>query len=196
MAVLGIVLIALGVLALLATFGVSLPLGVIVPSLVIVIGIGVMVSAIRGEPAGGVASIAVILAVVLAIGGLFGAMLDVPVRGSVGDQRHTVAGEVVPEAEYRLLAGTLVLDLRDLDMADGLTEVSVSTVLGEVRVLLPEDVAVSVSARVAAGDIRVLDEAHDGMGVSTQVTTPGFDTADQQLRLTVGVGLGSIRVER
>jgi len=196
MAVVGFVLVAVGVLALLATFGVSLPLGVVLPSLVIVIGLGVTVSAIRGEPSGGVTGLAIALAVVLAVGGLFGAMLDVPVRGSVGDQRHTVAGEVVPEAEYRLLAGTLVLDLRDLDVPAGLTEVSVSTVLGEVRVLLPEDVAVSVSARVAAGDIRVLDERHDGMGVSTQVTTPGFDTADQQLRLTVGVGLGSVRVEQ
>jgi hypothetical protein len=196
MAVLGLVLVALGVLALLATFGVSLPLGVIVPSLIIVIGIGVMVSAIRGEPSGGVTGVAIALAVVLAVGGLFGAMLDVPVRGSVGDQRHVVAGEVVPDAEYRLLAGTLVLDLRDLDLSEGLTEVSVSTVLGEVRVLVPDDVAVSVSARVAAGDIRVLDEAHDGVGVNAQVTDPGFDTADTQLRLTVGVGLGTIRVER
>ena len=130
----GLVVVAIGTIDLLATLGVEVPLGVVGPIVLVVLGLGVVVSALRGESAGGALGLAIALGVVLTLGSLVGSVLDVPLRGAIGERHHrpTTAAEVEPA--YRVLMGTLTLDLREVDLPAGTTEVDLTTVLGEVRV--------------------------------------------------------------
>lgn len=195
-ATVGLALVAVGVLALLGTLGVDIPLAVLGPSLLVLLGLGVFASAVRGESAGGLVALAVFLGVVLAIATLLGSVLDVPLRGAIGDRsvNPTTAAEL--EDEYRMLMGTLVVDLRDVELAPGTTELAVSTVLGEVEVRVPEGVPVEVDSSVVAGSATVLGVTHDGVAVDNDQRSDDWDGADQRLLLTVGAGLGELRVIR
>lgn len=195
-ATVGLALVAVGVLALLGTLGVEIPLAVLGPSLLVLLGLGVIASAIRGESSGGLVALAVFLGIVLAIAALFGSVLDVPLRGAIGDRAVSPTSAAELEDEYRMLMGTLVVDLRDVDFGPGTTELAVSTVLGEVEVRLPDNLPVDVDSSVVAGSATVLGTTHDGVVVDNDQRTDDWDGADQRLRLTVGTGLGEVRVTR
>lgn len=192
----GLVLIATGTVALLVTLGVDVPVAILAPGLLILLGLGVVVSAVRGESSGGLVGVAVFLGVLLALGAMLGALLDVPIRGGVGDRLHRPVATSELEDEYRLLAGTLVVDLRDVLLDSGTTEVEVSTVLGEVRVQLPDGMAVAVDSDVGAGSADVLGVIQDGLSVDNDRQTQDYETADRRLHLRVGVGLGEVTVTR
>lgn len=192
----GLVLVAVGVLALLATLGVDIPMTVVGPVALLVLGVGVIASAVRGEPAGGVMAVAIVLGVFLALGSMVGALLNVPLRGGIGDRTFQPEATAELEDEYHLLIGQLVLDLRETDLGAGTTEIDVSTAIGQVEVRLPDDVAVSVDSEVGGGSSVVLGRQEDGLAVDNDVESDGYANADQRLLLHVGVGLGEVRVTR
>lgn len=133
----GLVLVGVGTVALLATLGIDIPVAVVGPVLLVVLGIGVVVSGIRGESSGGVVGLAIVLGVLLALGSLVGMVLDVPLRGVVGERHHRPASVAELEPNYRVLMGELELDLRDLQLSPGTTTIEASAVLGEVIVRVP-----------------------------------------------------------
>lgn len=195
-AAVGLVLVTVGVLALLESLGMAVPLGVLGPALLVLLGLGVLASAVRGESPEGLVGLAVLLGVMLSIATLLGALLDVPLRGAVGDLEVRPASASDLEGEYRMLVGSLVVDLRDVELPPGTTELAVSTVMGEVEVLLPQGLSVDVDGSVAAGNADVLGVTHDGVAVDNDQRPDDWDDADPRLRLTVGAGLGEIRVTR
>lgn len=192
----GLVLIAVGTLALLGALGVDVRLAVLGPALLILLGLGVVASAARGEPAGGLVALAVVLGVVLATATLLGSVIDVPLRGAVGDREIHPTTTAELEDEYRMLMGTLVIDLADFELAPGTTELAASTVLGEVEVRVPDGVPIEVESSVLAGETNVLGASRDGAVIDNDQRTGDWEGADHRLRLTVDAGLGEVRVTR
>lgn len=191
----GVVLLAVGVLSLLATLGVEVRATWVAPGLLMLLGLGVIVSGIRGEPHNGMVALAIVLGVLLAVGATMGAVLDVPVRGGVGERRHHPTAATL-EDEYRMLIGSLVVDLRDVAFSAGTTTVELSTVMGEVELWLPDDIPVRVEADVAGGAARVLGTVQEGLAVDHAIESEGWAGAERRLLVDVGVGLGEIRVHR
>lgn len=189
----GIVLIVLGSIWLLEALGVAVPFGMIVPIVLISLGIGVAVSGARGEDSGMV-GLAVFLGVVLAIGSLLFAVLDVPIRGGVGERVHAPVTAAELEDAYGLFAGTVTLDLQDLVLPPGTAEVRAATVLGEVVVIVPEGMAVDVDASAAGGTIDLFGTTTEGLGLRDEFTTEGFDGATTRLQLELRAGLGEVRL--
>lgn len=189
----GVVLIVLGTIWLLEALGVAVPLGTIVPILLIALGLGVAISAVLGEDSG-LTGVAVFLGVVLAIGALLFTVLDTPVRGGMGERNHAPTTATELEDSYGVLAGTVTVDLADLVLAPGTTELAVTTVLGEVEVVVPAGMAVDVDATVAGGTIDLLGTTTDGLGLSDGYTSEGYDQADSRLRLELRAGLGEVRL--
>lgn len=190
----GLLFVVVGTIALLGTIGVEVPWTTVAPAVLVLIGLGIVVSAVRGEAEGGLVGLAVVVGVLLALGALTATILDVPLRGGVGERRHQPAVAEELADEYRLMAGTLVVDLRDLELAPGTTDLEVTTVLGEVEVWLPDGLAVDVEASVGGGSAVVLGEVREGMGLDVAQRSEDWVGADQRLHLQVGVGLGEVRV--
>ncbi len=191
---LGVLLIAGGLLALLAQAGVDLPLATIGPLALILLGVGVAVGAVRGEHTGPAMSLLITLGVLAALVVSAIAILDVPLRGGVGDRVVTPTSAAELDASYHQLAGQLVVDLRDIELGPGTTVLAVSTALGEATVRLPDGIAVSVDAAVGAGTATVLGTTQDGVSVDNDQATEGYANADRRLALEVRVGLGELTV--
>ena len=192
----GLVLVAAGVLALLGTFGVDVPLRVLAPSLLVVLGLGVVISAIRGETSGGILALAIVVGVFLTMGTVASAVLDVPFRGGVGERTHHPTATADLQDEYHHLLGDIVVDLRDVELGPGTTTVTVTTVLGQVDVQVPDDVAVTVHATAGGGTATVFGVSQEGMGIDVDQQSDDWANADQRLELEVGVGMGEVTVTR
>ena len=114
---------------------------------------------------------------------------------SAGEGYHRPAGvDEIPDA-YRLGAGSLVVDLREVDFAGRVVEVEAEVGIGELTVYLPQDVAADVSGRVGIGSIRTWDHlgttSRQGIGITSDYVSEG---ANGMIILNASVGLGEIQV--
>jgi phage shock protein PspC (stress-responsive transcriptional regulator) len=172
----------------LALFGVSATTGLALALLLT--GAALMVGAWRGR-----ARLLIPVGLLLAVALAAASLIDVPVRGGSGEiTYHPVAVDDV-RSPYRLAAGHLVLDLRDLDLQGRTVTVVASVAAGNLEVLVPDGVGMDVAAHVGAGNLRVLGRVADGLDVERPVTEAGPDGSGR-IVLRARTGVGAVEVRR
>ena len=187
LATMSVVLIALGGLATVhAALGLDLAPQTYPAVALGIVGAGLLVGARWGRSIA-LVPVGIVLAAVL---GAIGLVPD----GPVGDLRRTPTTAAAVDTTYELGAGSLRLDLsgvRDPEDLLGRTIV-IDGGLGQVRVILPADLAVTVEATISGGEIRVLGEQTSGQGASLDVVS------DERPALTLEIDhtFGQIDVER
>jgi phage shock protein PspC (stress-responsive transcriptional regulator) len=131
------------------------------------------------------------LTAVLAAAVTFAAIVDVPLRGGVGDR--TVQPRSLAElgTEQRLGVGRLVLDLRELPLDGRGWRLEAGVGVGELIVLLPPDTDASVEGRAGVGEVELFDREENGVHV---VTTSGVGAAytPGTIALDLEVGVGKV----
>jgi len=133
-----------------------------------------------------------ILVLPLAIGSAF---VTVPLEGGAGEHFfHPVSlGELQPE--YRLVGGTLWLDLTDLPIGTQPVTIQASVGVGELVVIVPQGANIEVDARVDAGALWLLGSVQRGTGLSDRLVRGG-NLGRGSLVLTLDGGIGSVEVQR
>jgi hypothetical protein len=183
----GLAMIAAGILWLLSLAGVPIRWELVLPSALIVVG--VLVLARPRSDAGGLTGLGIVLLVLT----LFTAVLPGAASVSAGDRLHVVADVGDLDEDYSLGAGTLVLDLGDLELTEA-AEVSAQVGMGELVVVVPDDVRLEGTARVGLGEVEAFGEATGG--VAPTVELGEGDAEATVLTLDLQVGLGQIEVRR
>ena len=160
---------------------------------VVVIGLGLLIGAWFGR-SGGLAALGILLIPVLVLSPL----TDLADSGSFEfdftstERTHyrPASVEQIRDA-YRLGAGSLLIDLRDVDFRGRTVEVEARVGMGEVLVRLPDGVSADVNGRVGMGVVQVEDREHGGIGVEADYRLEG---SDGTLVLDAEVGLGQVVV--
>lgn len=153
-----------------------------------VVGVVLMIGARSGSH-GGLLAFGMVLAVVMAMSGAIEVLADIPLNAGIGEERHRPVAQV--DDEYRWGIGSMTVDLRGAADLDGHT-IAASVAIGELIVILPDDVAVSVTATSGIGEVRVLDERSAGLGADLELTEQG----DGRLVLHLEVAIGKVEVRR
>lgn len=162
--------------------------GAIIAGLVIATGVALVAGAFMGG-----ARWLVVPALVLAIPLGLWAASGIDTEGGIGERNYRPATTAELSDGYKLGMGRLALDLRDLDLPAGRTDLRLDLGIGSIEVLVPEDVCVASEAAVGAGFVRVLDRDSGGLDVdfrSSPVERGGVK------RLVIGgdVGIGALQV--
>ena len=139
-----------------------------------------------------VVAFAVLLTLIVAAVAIFMAVFDVHLGRGVGDRNYVVTDVRALDPEYRLGIGTLDLDLRHLQLPPGETHVEASVDVGDLKVIVPADVAVRAHGDVQAGEVTILGNTDDGRNVDVDVS----ETGQRVLVIDADVGAGSLRIER
>ncbi len=117
--------------------------------------------------------------------------VTVPLEGGTGDQVFTPVSSAELREEYRLVAGRLVLDLRDLDAGDEPVEITASVALGELIVIIPRDAQVEVDSEVGTGTSTFLGEWKSGTEISERYVR---GDSGPTFILDLASGIGTIQV--
>jgi hypothetical protein len=112
---------------------------------------------------------------------------DADLRGGVGDRVHTPDSVVEMRDSYRLGAGRLEVDLRDVRFPAGDTRLDLKIGAGELVVLVPEEVCVTLSSRIGGGD-------DGGLDVKWSNDAPAPPPGTPRLVIDGDVGLGALFV--
>ena len=187
-----VVPVTLSLLAVLAggltLFGVSVRTGLCL-ALLVTAG-GLVVGAWRGR-ARWLIPVGLVLSMALAAASL----IDVPIRGGAGEvNAHPVALEDI-RSPYRLGAGELVVDLRDVDLRGQRTTIVASVAVGRLEIVVPADAAVEIDAHVGAGELILLGRHSEGIDVGREVVESGNEGAGR-IVLRTRAGLGEVEVRR
>jgi len=183
---LGIVLLAGGVLWLLAaTDFVDLSYPVAIGILLILIGVVIALTPGRH-------GLLVLLGVLIALAGIPALFVDSDLWDEgIGDavERPESSSDLVP---FEHGIGQLTVDLTapGLDL-DGET-VEASLGIGDLEVIVPDDVDVDLDAHVGAGNIDAFGENENGFDVDLSGITG--TSGSQELALELEVGIGNLRV--
>lgn len=123
------------------------------------------------------------------------ALLKVPFEGGFGDTRYQPATTAEVQSEYRLIAGQQIVDLSDLELADGeVVAIEASVVFGRLEVIAPPDTGFDAVAKVDAGEMfldgqrgsRLGQPDSDNINVERNLSYEG--TGMIQLEAHVGFG--------
>lgn len=185
----GTMLLAAGLVTVVAAAGVDLGAQEIAGIAIIAAGVALAAGAFFGASPWLALPPLVLAACVAAL-----AAAGVALRGPIGDREfHPLAVAELPST-YRLAIGQARLDLGDISLPPGTTTVKLRVGIGEARVTVPAGVTVKVKGHTGAGDVRLPGGRSSGTDVDRNETLPGNGVST--LVLDARVGLGELRVER
>jgi phage shock protein PspC (stress-responsive transcriptional regulator) len=121
------------------------------------------------------------------------AAAHVDLRGGMGDRFHHPQSLSEVRRGYRLGAGRLEIDLRNLVFPTGTTQLHVRLGVGELVVLVPRGVCVATSARIGGGYVGALERRSAGLDVNWS-ERPSPPPGTPRLLVDGNVGLGALLV--
>jgi hypothetical protein len=164
--------------------------GVVIAILTVVAGLALIGAALIGG-----ARWLIVPALVLALPLTFVAAAGIDVEGGVGSREYRPHDVSQMRAVYKLGMGDLVIDVRDVDLPAGRTNLRVEVGLGQARVRVPADACVTSDVDIGAGTAIVLDRANDGIDIA--FAEGGVPAAGQpELHVDASIGAGELLVDR
>jgi phage shock protein PspC (stress-responsive transcriptional regulator) len=187
---LGVLLAAAGALALAEAVGVDVRWDVALAVGAIGTGVAVVAGVVLRRRTGGL----VVVGFVLAALAVAVSAVDVRLEGPIGTQVYSPSATSDLKRNYDTSVGDLKLDLSNAALAAGVTEVDANVGVGELRVIVPEDVGLDVDASASAGKVTVFGRSESGVDadLSESIPTRG---SDRTLHIDAHVGLGDVIVE-
>lgn len=192
----GLLLLAVGVIWMLHEAGaIEVDGRAAVPAALLVVGIAVIVVSL-GRHAGGLIGLGVVLTILV----LISAIAPDDLSAGIGEriERPTTPAELAElDDDLSHGMGQLTLDLSAVSLERDV-EVEANVGIGELRVVVPNDIRVEVMATAGVGDVVVLGESRGGIGAERNVVVDdvGLGPAGPTLRLDLAVGIGEIEVTR
>jgi phage shock protein PspC (stress-responsive transcriptional regulator) len=119
---------------------------------------------------------------------------DADLHGGAGERVHRPQSIAQVHDSYRLGAGRLEVDLRDVRFPAGDTPLRLRLGVGELVVLVPDDVCVVMRSRIGGGYVGVLDREHGGLDVDWSNDPPAPPPGTPRLVVDGDVGLGALFV--
>lgn len=121
------------------------------------------------------------------------AMVDVPLRGSVGDF-YLLARDDADLQGIELLAGELTIDLTEYDFnSDRSADLSLTFVVGSVTVIVPDGASVDATAELVGGEVFLFNGYDRGVEISSTASQGGSADA-RQIDITIDGGFGDVFV--
>jgi phage shock protein PspC (stress-responsive transcriptional regulator) len=194
--VVGTILVAIGVAWLLAALDIAdltrVRWELALPIALIATGAALVLFSGRGG-SGGLVTLGVLLTVAMVITAPFRLGFD----GAFGDQVESPTSVNELDDGYSQVFGSLNLDLRDLELPEGKTDLETSVVFGSVQVRLPEadDIGVRVEASTLFGSTQFPDRTESsGIASDRTYTSPNYDEASRRLDIKVNSVFGSAEI--
>jgi len=135
--------------------------------------------------------------VVLTIGLVITAALDIPLRGGIADRVDSPTASANLESGYHVGIGRERLDLQGIPLDGSTHHVDVSVGMGQLVVTVPAAAKVVVHATVGSGQIRWPsgDEVNGGR-ITRDVSLPASGAQLGEIDLDLHVGAGAIEINR
>src|SRR5690606_23301906 len=87
------------------------------------------------------------------------------------------------------------IDLTNAIFEEPLIHLDLQGLIGDIDIVVPDDIGLSVHAQVAIGEIKVAGERGAGLGNKLIWRSPNFDTAEHRVELTISYTVADVDVK-
>jgi len=125
---------------------------------------------------------------------------------AVGDLRLGDQPWALEDSSHNIGVGEIYVDLTTALMKDGMTVLNLTGWVGDIQVIMPEDLAVDISAAVRVGNIDIFGQEQEfkknktakrsGVSNTLNYRSEKFDEAFKKLRMQVSLNIGDISIRR
>ena len=122
--------------------------------------------------------------------------------GTVADREDGLVRTEQPSSmeelrdNYELDIGALELNLEDLDLPEGTTQIEARVNDGVLTVVVPDGVSVQVDAEAENGALSIFGRDSSGEDIERSYAEDGYEQAERRLSLELSVDTGAIAVQR
>lgn len=113
-----------------------------------------------------------------------------------GHVRSSESGWAVNDAVIQTALGDINLDLRDAELPDGDTTLTLLCWVGAIGVRAPRGIGLDVTAQAILGTVDALGRHEEGLIRDIHVQTPDFDGHARRLHLRMSTVIGEISVRQ
>jgi lia operon protein LiaF len=114
----------------------------------------------------------------------------------LGDLNISLSGQEVSGHHYSSLIGDVEIDMTGAKFNTGENTISVFSLIGDIRVKVPENLPVRLSTRFLIGDVRFDGLRRDGFFQRLDHADDNYGSSEKKLLLTVNGVVGDLNVER
>lgn len=116
-------------------------------------------------------------------------------RRAIGHVR-AASGLSVEDAVISTVLGDISLDLRDANLPEGETELTLLCWIGQIFVRVPADIGLDVTAQAIVGVVEALGRREEGVARDIHVTASGYSARPRRLRLRLSTVIGEVMVQQ
>jgi len=113
-----------------------------------------------------------------------------------GDLDISMGGKEIGDHRYSTLVGDMKVDLSGGEFKSGEKKISVSVLIGDVRIKIPDNIPMRLSSQSMIGDIRFDDLKRDGFFQRLDHVDDNFESAENRLFLSASVIIGDLEIHR
>ncbi|MDA8345569.1 MAG: cell wall-active antibiotics response protein LiaF [Thermaerobacter sp.] len=121
-------------------------------------------------------------------------------RFGAGDVSITFEGDDIFQRHHLRNEGHLIgdirLDLSQEQLPEGETPYDVSALIGDITILVPQDIAITVDADVSVGDLNIFGRREDGIGRHIHYESPNYAEAARKVKVHAHLMVGDITVQQ
>jgi lia operon protein LiaF len=119
------------------------------------------------------------------------------IRGvSIGKVTFKKQNWAVEPMDLYNMVGEYFIDFSKGFIPDRETPIRVRGWVGEVKMLIPEDVPVKIDAVIGVGEVKLFDYAQEQIKHVVAYKSDDYDDAVRKLNITIELKIGSVRIDR
>jgi lia operon protein LiaF len=115
---------------------------------------------------------------------------------SIGDIEFKKSNWSLEPMNLHNSIGDYFIDFSKAYIPEKETSIAVHSWIGDVKMIVPDDVPVKVEAKVKIGDIRIFDLRSSDINRQLLFETPGYNEAIKKLNITIDLKIGSVRIDQ
>lgn len=114
----------------------------------------------------------------------------------MGDVKYNTDNWAVEPMEISHGLGDVYIDFSKAFIPEGETELFIHARIGDVKIIVPDDLAIYVQAEVKIGEVRILQSVKEGIGNSLEHKSAYYEEAIKKIKLNILLDIGDITVQK
>jgi lia operon protein LiaF len=115
---------------------------------------------------------------------------------SIGDVEYKKANWSLEPMNLYNSIGDYFIDFSKAFIPEKETPIVIQGWIGDVKMIVPDDVPVRVEAKVKIGDIRIFDLRSTDLNKQLSYESPGYGDSIKKLNITIELKIGSVRIDQ
>ncbi|WP_052302396.1 cell wall-active antibiotics response protein LiaF [Bacillus sp. SG-1] len=114
----------------------------------------------------------------------------------VGDVKFNQPNWPLESMRLYNMIGNYYFDISKAYIPEGETPIHLKGWVGDVKMLIPEDIPVDIRVEGSVGDIKIFGQKSADIKPNLTYRSPGYDEAEKKLKIMIEFSIGSVRINK